>query len=109
MDPRIRTAPTTGDDICAGNVITVDGDQHSAVLVDGPNGSTMTGTEAQPGMRPRTFRIGLSRGPVSRRFRRLDTRKAFDFIAAFTGPLLIITISGGIGFFLGATIVMETQ
>ncbi|MFF4424190.1 hypothetical protein ACFY04_25975 [Streptomyces sp. NPDC001549] len=59
---------------------------------------------------PRT-RVGSNpamQGPVRRvRKRRSATRRAYDYVASFTGPLTIIMISGSIGLFLGATLVMR--
>ncbi|MET9602556.1 hypothetical protein [Streptomyces sp. NPDC006459] len=39
--------------------------------------------------------------------RRSAARRTYDKAASFAGPLVIIMISGSIGLFLGATLVME--
>ncbi|MGP3687356.1 hypothetical protein ACTVZO_22085 [Streptomyces sp. IBSNAI002] len=39
--------------------------------------------------------------------RRGRVRRAYDFAARFTGPLMVFMIFGGVGLFLGAAAVMQ--
>lgn len=60
---------------------------------------------------PARTRVGSNpavHGPVCRvRKSRSAARRIWDRIAAFAGPIFIVVISGAVGLFLGATLVMH--